>query len=251
MISLAASRLRRRLHEGALSGGAMLAAMAASAVAGPALAQAYQCTIPERIEPIRPARADGPVRKVPIARYVLAASWSPEYCKQARDKSSMQCSGRNGRFGFVLHGLWPEAAKGPPPQWCALTPPPKPEILRRNLCMTPAPGLLGHEWAKHGSCMAKKPETYFKVSGILWRSIAWPDADRLSRKRDLTADDLREAFVMANPGWAREQVGVETNQRGWLKSVRLCYSRRFRPQRCARDDFGPPDSASLKIWRGL
>jgi ribonuclease T2 len=260
-LSLTASRLRRRLRRGGLSSGArsrlrsirtgLLLAVILQAAPTPALAQAYQCSLPDRIEPVRPARPDGPVRRAPVSRYVLAASWSPEYCKSARDTASMQCSGRNGRFGFVLHGLWPEARKGPPPQWCASAPLPKAETLRRNLCMTPAPGLLGHEWAKHGSCMAKKPETYFKVSGILWRSIQWPDADRLSREQGLTAGDLREAFVMANPGWKREQLGVEANQRGWLKGMRLCYSHRFLPQRCERDDFGAPDSAALKIWRGL
>jgi ribonuclease T2 len=231
---------------------ALAAGLAASlALPLPALAQAYQCSLPERLGPVPAPRTDGQARKAPVARYVLAASWSPEYCKSARDKASMQCSGRNGRFGFILHGLWPEAAKGPPPQWCVAGPRPKGETLRRNLCMTPAPGLLEHEWAKHGTCMAKKPETYFKVSGILWRSVQWPDADRLSRKEGLTAGDLRDAFVTANPGWKRDQVGVEANQRGWLKGMRLCYSRRFRPQRCERDDFGAPDSAPLKIWRGL
>jgi ribonuclease T2 len=258
--SLAACRLLRRLREGALTGDARSRLRAACVgpmaflsllVPAPALAQAYQCSIPVRIDPVRPPRAEGPVRKVPVARYVLAASWSPEYCKSARDKSSMQCSGRNGRFGFVLHGLWPEAAKGPPPQWCGAATRPKRDLIRRNLCMTPVPWLLEHEWAKHGSCMARKPETYFKVSNILWRSIQWPDADRLSRQEGLTAGDLREAFVAANPDWKREQVGIEANQRGWLKGMRLCYSRRFLPQRCERDDFGVPDSSQLKIWRGL
>jgi len=217
----------------------------------PTLAQAYQCSLPGKVDPVRPSRPDGPVRKLPAARYVLAASWSPEFCKGERNRSSMQCSGRNGRFGFVLHGLWPEARSGPDPQWCATGPRPSPETIRRNLCMTPVPWLLEHEWAKHGSCMAKKPETYFKVSGILWRSVQWPDADRLSRKPGLTAGALREAFVMANPDWKPDQLGVEANPRGWLKGIRLCYSRRFKPMRCERDDFGAPDSASLKIWRGI
>jgi ribonuclease T2 len=215
----------------------------------PALAQAYQCRIPERIEPLRAPQIKGPVRKVAIGSYILAASWSPEYCR--KDTTSMQCSGRNGRFGFVLHGLWPEARNGPPPQWCALTPRPSAELVRQQLCMTPVPWMIEHEWAKHGSCMAKRPETYFKVSAILWRSVNWPDADRLSRREGLTAGDLRDALLAINPDWQRDQVGIETGRRGWLKGVRLCYSRRFRPQRCARDDYGPPDRAPLKIWRGM
>jgi len=200
---------------------------------------------------VAPSRPDGPVRRVPVGGYTLAASWSPEYCRGARERDSMQCSGRNGRFGFVLHGLWPEARKGPPPQWCATAPHPSPELIRRNLCMTPAPGLIAHEWAKHGSCMAKKPETYLRVAGVLWRSLRWPDADALSRKQGLTAGDLRREFVAANPGWKTDQVGLLASRTGWLRELRLCYGRDFMPAACNRFQAGPPDSAPLKIWRGL
>lgn len=217
----------------------------------PAMAQAWQCTLPERIGPVAPARPDGPPRRVAIGGYTLAASWSPEYCKGSGDRDAMQCSGRSGRFGFILHGLWPEARKGPPPQWCATAPQPSPELIRRNLCMTPAPGLIAHEWAKHGSCMAKKPETYLRVAGVLWRSIRWPDADELSRKPGLTAGDLRREFALANAGWKPDQVGLLVSRSGWLREVRLCYGRDFLPTACNRFQAGPPDSAPLKIWRGL
>jgi ribonuclease T2 len=132
-------------------------------------AQAYQCSVPQRLDPPREVRQDGPSRRVAIAGYTLAVSWSPEFCHN--DKVSMQCSGRNGRFGFVLHGLWPEARSGPPPQWCSLTPRPSPALIRQNLCMTPVPWLLEHEWAKHGSCITRTPEAYFRTSSILWRSL--------------------------------------------------------------------------------
>ncbi|MFC3213472.1 ribonuclease T2 family protein [Novosphingobium panipatense] len=95
----------------------------------------------------------------------------------------MQCNRDNGRFGFILHGLWPEAKRGPSPQWCANRPLPSPQQLREHLCMTPSATLLAREWAKHGSCMVASPQKYFRISAILWRSIRWPDADRLSRKR--------------------------------------------------------------------
>lgn len=99
--------------------------------------------------------------------------------------------------------------------------------------------------------MVRRPETYFRISAILWTSLDWPDADRLSRQENLTAGDLRDAFLAANPGWRREQIGVHVNRRNWLEEVRLCYGPRFRAARCDRRRFGVPDTASLSIWRGL
>jgi ribonuclease T2 len=215
------------------------------------MAQAYQCTVPRAIAPVRPIVPDGPVRRTAIGGYTLAASWSPDYCKTSGDTGSMQCSGRNGRFGFVLHGLWPESRSGPSPQWCSATPYPSASVLRGNLCMTPSAGLLAHEWAKHGSCMAKTPARYFRAAAILWHSIRWPDADRLSRQDSLTVGDVRRAFVAANPAWKPDQVGISVSLTGWLREIRLCYSKRFMPARCDRGGFGPADSAALKIWRGL
>jgi ribonuclease T2 len=227
--------------------------LAALVLASPsaAFAQAYQCTPPQRFDPVPPIMPDGPPQRVPISGYTLAVSWSPEYCRRPQDKANMQCSGANGRFGFILHGLWPEARSGPSPQWCALTPRPSPQVVRGNLCMTPVPWLIEHEWAKHGSCMARTPESYFRVSGILWRSLRWPDADRLSRQQGLTVGDLRRAFVARNPDWRTEQVGVLLSGNGWLREIHLCYGRDFLPTTCERQQLGPRDSVPLKIWRGL
>ena len=231
-----------------MKGAALLLSLAAPV---PAMAQAYQCVPPQRIAPLAPVRPDGPVRKVPVAGYTLAVSWSPEFCRAPRDRASMQCSGRNGRFGFVLHGLWPEAASGPPPQWCALLPRPRPETIRQNLCTTPVPGLIEHEWAKHGSCMATTPEAYWGIARHVFGRFRWPDADRLSLERGLTTGRLREAVAMANPGLPRGAIGVAMSQSGWLRELRICHNRQYRPVPCPRRQLGASDSVPLKIWRGL
>ena len=227
------------------------ALLAAMVLPGTALGQAYQCTPPHQVDPVRPVVPDGPPRRTAIAGYSLAASWSPEYCRRPQDRGTMQCSGAHGRFGFVLHGLWPEAASGPPPQWCRPAPRPSPELVRRNLCMTPVPWLLEHEWAKHGSCMARTPGAYFRSASILWNSIRLPDADRLSREEFLTAGDLRKAFAALNPALPRNAIGIRSGNGGWLREVHLCYGKDFMPRACEPRALGPRDNVPLKIWRGL
>lgn len=226
-------------------------ALAALLAAAPAMGQAYQCRLPDRVGPLGDVRPDGPMRRTAIAGYTLAASWSPEYCKMSGDADSLQCSGRLGRFGFILHGLWPEAKSGAPPQWCAPAPRPRENVVRSNLCMTPSASLIAHEWAKHGSCMVQTPDAYMRVSAILWRSLRWPDADRLSRGRALTAGDFRKAFVAANRDWRPRQIGLMVSRGGWLREVHLCYGANFMPADCDARRFGPGDAARLKIWRGL
>jgi ribonuclease T2 len=230
-----------------------LVLLGAAALPGQALAQAHQCRAPERVSPGPAPRPDGPVVRTAVARYTFALSWSPEYCRtRQRDPgNALQCSGRSGRFGFIVHGLWPEAASGRPPQWCATTPRPSSATLRANLCMTPSPRLLEHEWAKHGSCMAKRPDGYFRVAAVLWNGLRLPDMERLSRQPGLTAGDLRTALVALNPGWRSDAIAVDAGHSGWLREVRLCYGRDFMPRTCPRGQGGARNTAALKIWRGL
>ena len=94
---------------------------AAYLLPAPVLAQAWQCQ-PTHYLP-RPALelpSPDQVRRTAIAGYILALSWSPEFCRGRERDPAMrfQCSGTIGDFGFILHGLWPEA-KGPNyPQYC-------------------------------------------------------------------------------------------------------------------------------------
>lgn len=226
----------------------LLAALLAPSAA---MAQSYQCKMPRAIEPPY-AERNGPVRQLPITGYTMAVSWSPEFCRGREDNraQALQCSGRNGRFGFVLHGLWPESGRTWP-QWCPTRLHPTGIDVARQLCTTPSAALVAHQWAKHGSCMVKTPQSYFKVSNILWKSYRWPDYDRMSRQQGLTAGDIRNAFAEANSGWRADAVGVHLNDKGWLQELRLCYDKRFMPIRCDKARFGAKDEVPAKIWRGL
>lgn len=215
-------------------------------------AQAYQCRAPANPPVLRAEVPNGPARHVPTSGYTLALSWSPEFCRtRARDPAhAHQCSGTMGRFGFIVHGLWPQARAGWP-QWCRRVAPPPPAQLRTQLCRTPSARLIGHTWAKHGSCMTTAPATYFRVSNILADSIAYPEMERLARDRALTAGMLRAAFARANPGRPPASFGLQVSRTGWLRELRVCLDRRFRPAACPPDARGPAAAARVQIWRGL
>ena len=216
-------------------------------------AQAYQCRIPSATVTLPDARQDGERREMAITGYTLALSWSPEFCRLREDSArhARQCSGQAGNFGFIVHGLWPEGARGSWPQWCGTNRQPEGREVNKSLCMIPSESLIAQQWEKHGSCMARNPDTYLRITRILWNSLRWPDFDRLSRREGLTAGDIRTAFAEANPYWEEEHIGLKVNERGWLEEMRLCYDRRFMPTRCDRRRVGPDGDERVRIWRGM
>ena len=218
-------------------------------------AQSYRCDIPRALPRPHPdlPSAGQPRRILPIGGYTLALSWAPQYCHEnARDASArFECgAGRGGgnRFGFALHGLWPDGVGREWPQYCtstALLPQP---LIRRHVCVTPSPQLMQHEWAKHGTCMGTAPAAYFARSTGLYARLRYPDMDALSR-RTLTVDGFASAMAAANPGLPAAAIRVTANRRGWLDELWLCLDRRFAYARCARGSGGLPGNAALKIWR--
>lgn len=177
-------------------------------------------------------------------------SWSPQHCaavrnpKDARDR--FQCSGENGRFGWVLHGLWPEANDADYPQWCRpakIVPQP---VLRKHMCMTPSAQLLQHEWAKHGTCMSPNPAAYFRAAEILFHAVRFPDMKAMTT-RTLTAGSVRRAFAAVNPGVKEAMIAVSVDRDGWLSEVRLCLGARMRPQPCKSFQRGVADLKALKV----
>ena len=215
-----------------------------------AMAQSYQCTLPQSVS-VPKIEPDAKPRRLPVSGYTLALSWTPEFCR-FRDEDrqhARQCSGRAGRFGFTVHGLWPDSGARWP-QWCTRTPPTA-DALKPNLCISPDARLLARQWAKHGSCMTRRPRTYYRVTRILYSGLQWPDFVRLSRQDNLTAAVVRERFADANAGWFEGAIGVRLNDRGWLQELRLCYDKRFMPQVCDARRYGAKDETPVKIWRGL
>src|SRR5437764_212745 len=89
--------------------------MASAGAAAQAASVAPSCVAPANLEPA-PALtppANEVVTGVPIAYYVLALSWTPQWCRSGGSgatASEMECE---RPFGFTLHGLWPDGAHPP------------------------------------------------------------------------------------------------------------------------------------------
>ena len=185
------------------------------------------------------------VRRVPTAYYMLALSWSPEWCRThpGSRADALQCGGN--RFRFVLHGLWPNGSRRTHPGYCAPAPAIPFEVLRKHLCMTPSPSLMQHEWAAHGTCGWRDSGAYFDQAAALWNSLRLPSLED-DRTRPRTAGELRAAFARANPGLPRSAVFVDLDNRRRLTEARICYDLRFRPAACPAGR-GAPDELAIRI----
>lgn len=220
----------------------------------PIAAQAapLSCALPQLIAPIHSEDANdqNPARRLPIASYTLALSWSPQFCRGQGDKQSFQCTGGQ-KFGLTLHGLWPDGAGKDWPQYCKPVELLSEAQLRRNSCTTPSAQLNQHEWSKHGSCMGVTPAQYFDQSRGLYQALNWPDMDRLSR-RPLTVGRFKDAFARANRGKVPvNAIRVTVTGGRWLDELWLCLDTRYHYRRCAANqEGGVPNSRKLLIWRG-
>lgn len=101
--------------------------------------------------------------------YAMALAWAPAFCATHDDPA--ECA-PGKRYGFVLHGLWPQYERGYP-QSCSS------ERLSeadraRYAGLYPSPGMIGHEWSKHGTCSGLPPAGYFALSEKLRGQLLIP-----------------------------------------------------------------------------
>lgn len=123
--------------------------------------------------------------------YVLSYSWSPRHCAKVSNKSKkpggknyLQCA-TNNKFGYILHGLWPQGAKQSKrdyPRACGGDQPKIPRAkLAPYLCMTPSVWLLQHEYEYHGTCMPNKalksPTGYLDQAKKLHDTLVLPKVE--------------------------------------------------------------------------
>ncbi len=223
-----------------------LALALSAAFITPAIAQ--QCAIPGNVEaPEAEAIPPDEVNNSKASGYLLALSWSPQFCrgKENDPKQVNQCGG--AQFGFILHGLWPDGPMRGDPAWCAPAKLISKPLIRQHFCMTPSPQLMQHEWAKHGTCMTDSPEKYLQIGSLLYGAIKYPDMLKLAQS-PMNVGAFKSLFVRANPGLRPENLSVQTANDGWLREVRVCLDTRFKPQACPPEDRGARPNVRLRIY---
>ncbi|MCV6599964.1 MAG: ribonuclease T2 [Cohaesibacter sp.] len=166
--------------------------------------------------------------------YLLALSWSPSYCaddgKKGRD--SLQCYS-DRRYGFVIHGLWPQYNKGYP-QYCetGLKKPSK-KLVDQMLKFSPSRGLIHHEWKKHGTCTGLSQLDYFRLAVKSFKKLNRPKSlVGLDRPIMKTTAQIRKEILAANPDMPADGL-VITCKRQKLREIRICLTKNGEYKRCS------------------
>jgi ribonuclease T2 len=160
--------------------------------------------------------------------YVLSLSWAPEYCKTHPTDAS-ECGAE--RPGFVLHGLWPQYAKGGFPASCSAA---SLDEASRELGMTlfPSANLVTHEWEKHGTCSGLQPRDYFQAAGTARQSVTVPALLQPGQnRRTMALANVTQSLLDANPNIARKGLALLCAGKE-LSEVRVCMDKDLKPMAC-------------------
>jgi ribonuclease T2 len=168
-----------------------------------------------------PALAQQPAPPGRFDSYLLALSWSPTWCDG--NPEAEQCRPR--RFGFVVHGLWPQYQAGGWPERCA-APSKLPEpVVKDMLPVMPSRTLIEHEWKKHGTCDGRSAAEYFgNVRQVFGRLVIPQSLRQPSQPQTLTVPEIEQAFSALNPGLTGDRLAVTCRGR-FLAEIRVCLNR--------------------------
>jgi ribonuclease T2 len=180
----------------------------------------------------KPDAQTTPAKNVPgqFDFYVMALSWSPDYCATKGDPQ--QC-GR--QLGFVLHGLWPQYEKGWPANCTSEAFDPK--MQKQFPDLYPSSKLFTHEWEKHGTCAGLTQVKFHQLASDLKTSVAVPAAyNQPTKPLRTTVAELKQAFVKANAGMTEAAVAPTCSGSGrFLQEVMVCLSKDGKPRDCSAE----------------
>lgn len=171
--------------------------------------------------------------------YSLVLSWSPTHCETPEGQDDETQCGRGRRYGFIVHGLWPQYERGYPESCPTRTRPFVPQpVIDGMMDIMPSKRLIIHEYRKHGTCSGLSPEGYFQTTRRLFASLKIPDRFRNPpAEQFLSPGEVVRAFVDANPKLAPAMLAVSCRgARDRFREVRICFSKTGELTACGRNE---------------
>jgi ribonuclease T2 len=169
----------------------------------------------------------------PFDYYVLSLSWAPEFCMQpgAASANPKECATGRGT-GFVVHGLWPEAAQGKSPESCGSAQRVAGNVGKIALPYMLSASLIQHEWDTHGTCTGLSPAAYF-LDVIQARSAVQIPVQMTSVEVPLTESpvQIEDQFAAVNATFPKNAFRTVCRN-GELSEVRVCFTRDLKPIEC-------------------
>jgi ribonuclease T2 len=166
--------------------------------------------------------------------YLLSLSWSPEYCAGPIGENDHRQCREGRRYGFVVHGLWPEYENGYP-QFCEGNPRVSPHLVHTMLPIMPSEELIRHEWQKHGTCSGLTAEQYFDKTQKAFARIVVPARYKNpTSAMTIKARRLKQDLVSANPRFTEKSFAVLC-QDHFLSEVRICLDKNLEPRACSAE----------------
>jgi len=182
--------------------------------------------------------------------YVLAQSWPASFCSDKFTNVEWPDCARMPaglRDTLTLHGLWPQKYVGPYPSCCRNSPDGFAidlDLVQRRLgdlqaawpnsrdsdptdsCRNLTLSIWQHEWARHGTCSGLTQEGYLDATLQVAREVGTPEFLRDNIGREVSRDELTEAFAFEGAPPGRSQVWATPQCRqGWLAEVFTCWDK--------------------------
>jgi ribonuclease T2 len=164
--------------------------------------------------------------------YLLSLSWSPAFCLS--DPGAAECNGPR-RFGFIVHGLWPQNENGWPDN-CNVHQPVPDTVVAGISDIMPARGLVYHEWSAHGTCSGLQPTDYFALVRRAFAGINIPASlSGPTQAVQQSPGAISQAFLRANPKLLPASIVVTCSGQDAprLREVHVCLDRSMNPRGCS------------------
>lgn len=167
---------------------------------------------------------------------VLAISWTPSWCASTGEvRGDQRCATGSGA-GWLVHGLWPQFARGSWPEFCETAhPAPSRADTAAMVDIMGSAGLALHQWRKHGTCSGLSAGDYFDQTRAAFASVTLPDQiSREDGRPRIAPADLLADLRAANPAIG-EDMAVLTCRDGMAQEIRVCLTHELTPRPCDSD----------------